>query len=218
MTRYGMVVDLTRCTGCQTCVVTCQLHHDQPVGISWGRVDSQEWGVWPDSGRAYLPHACMHCEDAPCVAACPTGASVQRDDGIVAVDYEQCIGCGSCAMVCPYDARRQNNVEGYYFGATEPAPYEGYAEVRSNVFEKCNFCAEQVDGGELPWCVQGCFCSARIFGDLDDAASDINAYIEKTGAVNIEGTSLYYVVGDYAIDLPAALLVKAEQGEEKDGE
>ena len=218
MTHYGMVIDLTRCTGCQTCVVTCQLHHDQPVGIAWGRVDAQEWGTWPESGRAYLPHACMHCQDAPCVAACPTGASIQHEDGIVTVDYEQCIACGSCAMACPYDARRQNNVEEYYFGATEPAPYEGYAEARANVFEKCIFCADQVDAGQDPWCVQGCFCGARIFGDLDDPESDISAYIEKTGATNIEGTSMYYVVGDYAIDLPGALMVNSEQSEEKDGE
>lgn len=214
MTRYGMTIDLTRCTGCQTCVVTCQLHHNQRPGIAWGRVDAQEWGAWPDCGRAYLPHACMHCEDAPCVAACPTGASIQREDGIVVVDYEQCIACGSCAMACPYDARRQNKAEGNYFDAAEPAPYETYGEgQRTNVFEKCIFCADQVDKGEAPWCVQGCFCAARVFGDLDDPESEINAYIEKTGAVNVPGTAMYYVTSDYQIDIPGALLAEGKEGE-----
>ena len=210
MARYGTVIDLTRCTGCQTCVITCQMHHNTRPGISWGRVDFVEDGVWPDGQRFALPHACMHCDGAPCVAACPTGATVQREDGIVTVDYETCIGCGACVTACPFGARQIGAAENeWFFGAEEPAPYEAYGVQRAGVAEKCVFCAERVDEGRLPWCVDACPTAVRVFGDLDDPDSEICAYIEANGAEQIPGTAVYYVRGGIDADLDALLTTSA---------
>ena len=216
MARYGMVVNLARCSGCQTCTVACQMQHNTRSGISWLQVDSVEMGRWPDVDHTALPHACLHCEDAPCVAACPTGATTQREDGIVVVDYEKCIACGACMTACPYGARKLNNVEGWYYDAEEPAPYESYGVQRSNVVEKCTFCAERLEAGELPYCVDMCPNAARVFGDLDDPDSEINAYIAKTGAEQVPGAAFYYVKGGHDFDPQQTLMdIAAEAGKDE---
>lgn len=207
MARYGMVIDLDRCSGCQTCVVTCQMHNNTRPGVAWGSVDTLEIGkAWPDADRVQIPHACMHCDDAPCVAACPTGASIQREDGIVVVDYETCIGCEACVSACPFGARHMSTNDTWFFDAAEPSPYEAYGPQRINVAEKCTFCAARTDEGLPPHCVDACPNTARIFGDLDDPTSDICAYIEENGAEQIPGTSVYYVRGNHDIDLTSYLM------------
>lgn len=193
MAKWGMAIDLRRCAGCYACVVACQMHNSIKPGIAWNHVDAREWGENPDNSRCYLPHACMHCEDAPCVNVCPTGASQVRDDGIVVVDYDACIDCGSCLLACPYNARVRNAVETFYFDAAEPAPYEEEGADRVNVVEKCIFCAPRVDKGLRPACVVNCPGKARTFGDLDDPESDINALLSANDAVRIGETSFYYV-------------------------
>ena len=206
MAKYGMVIDLTRCTWCQTCVVTCQMHNNQRPGVKWSSVDSVEQGIYPDVDRFYLIHSCMHCDDAPCVNVCPTGASVQRDDGIVTVDYDTCLACGACVMVCPYEARTISFKDGWNFDAAEAAPYESYGTPHADVAEKCVFCASRVDDGALPHCVEACPMAARVFGDVEDPASDVSAYIEQNNAENLRGTSLYYVKGGHDLNLREALM------------
>lgn len=216
MARYGMVVDLTRCTGCQTCVVACQMQHNTRPDVRWSSVDFMESGRWPERQRFALPHACMHCDDAPCVAACPAGASIQRKDGIVVVDYETCIGCGVCVDACPFGARQIGAEDRWNFDAAEPAPYEAYGVQRLNVAEKCVFCHDRAEQGETSWCASVCPNGARVFGDLDDPASEICAYIEANGAEQIPGTAVYYVKGGIDADLPA--LLTASTDDAKDGE
>lgn len=207
MAHWGMLVDLKRCAGCGACVVACQLANGQKPGISWSKLDVCEWGEEVgESGRAYIPHACMHCENAPCVEACPVGATTQRDDGVVLVDYGTCIGCQLCMAACPYDARVFNDVEGNYFGASEQAPYEAYSVQRANVVEKCTFCIDRVDEGLKCACVLNCPGGARYFGDLDDPDSDISKRLAKGDAVRIDQTSLYYVPVD---GMPAEYLPTA---------
>lgn len=205
MTKYGMVIDLDRCTGCQTCVVTCQMHHNTKPDVAWSHVDTVEVGRWPDGDRFALPHACMHCDNAPCVTVCPSGATTQREDGIVTVDYETCIACGSCTMVCPYDARTLVFGDEHFFGASEAAPYELYGTQRTDVVEKCIFCNDRVDEGLPPHCVNECPQKARIFGDLDDPQSEISAYIKDYAAEQLDGTSIYYVKGNRDINLRETL-------------
>ena len=106
MSRYAMAIDLRRCAGCGACVVACQMENNQKPGVSWNALDCCEWGdEVGQSGRCYVPHACMHCENAPCVEICPTGATYTREDGIVAVDYEKCISCQACVPAPTAPAR-----------------------------------------------------------------------------------------------------------------
>lgn len=215
MTKYAMALDVSRCVGCQTCVVACQMEHNTRPGVTWSHVDAVETGdAWPDVDRLYLPHACMHCADAPCVAVCPTQASIQLDDGTVVVDYEACIGCGACLAACPYGARTVSTNDAWHFGAAEPAPYEAYGVQRINVAEKCTFCTERVQAGLAPRCVDACFFGVRFFGDLDDPASPVSEFIANNEVETVPGSSVYYHKGTYDFDLVAA--VTAADG--KDGE
>lgn len=207
MANMGMAIDLRRCAGCYACVVACQMHNNTKPGVAWGNVEAREWGEDPDNRRCYLPHACMQCEDAPCVNACPTSASYVRDDGIVMVDYDECINCGSCIHACPYGARIQNDVEGNYFDTAEQAPYEAEGIQRTHVVEKCIFCAGRLDAGLQPACVQNCPGNARYFGDLDDPESPVSVFISKNDPVQIRNTHFYYMPVD---GMPKNLLPHAE--------
>jgi len=192
MSKWGMVLDLTRCAGCYSCVVSCKLENNTRPGVNWNSVRKVEWGNYPDAHQAFMLNLCMHCENPPCEKACPTGATYKREDGIVMVDYEKCIGCGYCIPACPYNARQINKKDIYNF--EEPAPYELAGSQHLNVAEKCVFCYQRVDQGKLPACVVNCPGKARIFGDLDDPESDIRKYIQSHNAQQVGGTSLYYVL------------------------
>jgi molybdopterin-containing oxidoreductase family iron-sulfur binding subunit len=215
MSHYVMAIDLRRCAGCCACVVACQMQNNQRPGISWNKLDSCEWGEEVGaSGRAYIPHACMQCDNPACVSVCPVGATARGDDGVTLIDYDVCIGCGACVAACPYGARTINDVEEYMFGASEPSPYEAYGTQRSNVAEKCTFCVERRAEGKLPACVVNCPGGARHFGDLDDEESDIAVYLsEHPEAVRIDETSLYYIPVDGMPEeaLPTAASLSAQQ-------
>jgi len=183
MTRLGMVIDLERCLGCQTCSVVCKAENATPPGVFWGRVLKKEEGVYPDAKRSILPVLCMHCQDPACVKVCPSGASQQRADGLVFIDYQMCIGCRYCMMACPYQARLYLSETETYF--PEPTPYEQVTKavlgkgIPKGVVSKCNFCKDRVDQGMQPACVAGCLGNARIFGDLDDPHSEVAVLIKE---------------------------------------
>ncbi|MDR2492533.1 MAG: 4Fe-4S dicluster domain-containing protein [Coriobacteriales bacterium] len=191
MTRKAMLVDLARCAGCGGCVVACQMQNNTRPDVRWNALDACEWGDYPEARRCYLPHACMQCDQPPCVAACPTGASHTTAEGVTLVDYEKCICCRQCVNACPYGARQVNTGGGNYFGAATPAPYEAYGTQRENVVEKCTFCHELTAAGGEPACVANCPGRARFFGDLEDPASTIAQKV-AAGATRVDKTGFYY--------------------------
>ncbi len=181
MPRYGLVVDLKLCLGCSACTLACKVQNGTPSGVFWTHVIQKEIGKWPNANRQYIPVPCMHCQNAPCVEVCPTGASYKRPDGIVAVNYDACMGCRYCETACPYGARTFiDSIKGYYPGKGL-TPYEqvAYAKHQVGVVEKCNFCMERVDKGEQPACVQTCPAYARFFGDLNDPKSEVSRLIAE---------------------------------------
>lgn len=175
MARFGMAIDLTRCVGCYSCAMACKAENTTSSGVWWNKVLALEEGDYPRATLSFLPIACMHCDNAPCVAVCPTGATYRRGDGIVFQDKDKCIGCQRCIVACPYGARTYVKEYSSYYPDYGPSPQERYGAAfhKPNTVEKCTFCAHLKDAGLEPACVQACPAAARIFGDLDDSDSAV---------------------------------------------
>jgi Fe-S-cluster-containing dehydrogenase component len=186
--KMGLVIDLDTCVGCHACVVACKgwntegygaplsdqnPYASDPSGTFLNRVHSYE--VQPEHGPAQLvhfPRSCLHCEDAPCVTVCPTGASYKReDDGIVLVNESSCIGCGLCAWACPYGAREMDMAAG--------------------VMKKCTLCVDRIynahipEEDRVPACVRTCPAGARHFGDLGDPDSEVSQLVAERGGMDL---------------------------------
>jgi Fe-S-cluster-containing dehydrogenase component len=185
--QLALVIDLNVCVGCQACVTSCKEWNDggsagplsdvnaygkDPTGTFFNRVQTYEVGEFPDTETVHFPKSCLHCEDAPCVPVCPTGASYKRaEDGIVLVDYDKCIGCGYCAWACPYGARE--------------------LDPREKVMKKCTLCVDRVTDELLPpqdrkpACVMACPTNARLFGDIKDPQSEVSVAIRERGGYEL---------------------------------
>jgi sulfite dehydrogenase (quinone) subunit SoeB len=193
--KLGLVIDLDVCVGCHACVVSCKewntggygsaLSDQHPYGAevsgAWlNRVHTFE--VVPEGGEivgeageariVHFPKSCLHCDDAPCVTVCPTGASYKRSaDGIVLVDESKCIGCGLCAWACPYGAREM--------------------DLAAGVMKKCTLCIDRIyndtiaEIDRVPSCVRTCPANARHFGDLGDPASDVSMMVAERGGIDL---------------------------------
>jgi Fe-S-cluster-containing dehydrogenase component len=201
VTRYGMVIDLDSCIGCNACTMACKAEHATPPGVFWRKVLEKEVGRYPAARRVFLPVMCNHCAKPPCMDVCPSGATWKRDDGIVMVDYDLCIGCRSCMEACPYDARTFNEDLGTYYPGGERTPYESAKQdFYDGVVMKCNFCVERVDQGRRPACVQSCPTQCLYFGDLDDRDSDVSRMVAEKNARGLlpekgTGPSVFYFGG-----------------------
>ena len=191
-TKLGLVIDLDICVGCHACAVNCKEWNTSgyhapmtdtnpygadPSGVWFNRIHAYEVERSSDdsgsnSQTVYFPKSCLHCEDAPCVTACPTGASYKRTkDGIVMVDENWCIGCKLCSWSCPYGAREYDSHEG--------------------VMKKCTLCVDKIYNENLPEesrqpaCVATCPANARHFGDLGDPSSDVSKLVEARGGYDL---------------------------------
>ena len=160
--RWGMLIDLRKCIGCQACTAACKFENNVPEGVFRTWVPDVELGTYPDTRRAFLPRLCNHCERPSCIEVCPAGATWQRRDGIVEIDYDLCWGCGACVNACPYDAR--------------------FIDPVTRTANKCTFCSQRVDQGLLPACVETCVGGVRQFGDLNDPNDPVTKQI-LTGVV-----------------------------------
>jgi len=181
-----MVIDLKRCYGCYACVMACKTKNHTPPGVFWSRLLKGETGTFPNTVRQALPVLCMQCEEPSCLEVCPTGSTYQREDGIVAIDKDKCMGCKYCMMGCPYGARYSVEAWESYF--PEGLPLSPYEEFTKQAWEeksgcgkatKCDFCADRLGTGQDPACVEACPANARIFGDLDDSNSEVSILIRR---------------------------------------
>lgn len=158
--RFGFYLDIRSCTGCKACQIACKDKNNLPVGILWRRVVEVQGGEWLPRGAAWLTNvfayfvssACMHCEAPICVEVCPTKALNQREDGIVLIDAQRCMGCRYCEMACPYKSPQFDPAQG--------------------VMTKCNFCFDLIDVGKSPACVSACQMRVLHFGDIDDLRTE----------------------------------------------
>ncbi len=182
-----MVADLNRCVGCQTCTAACKHANATPPGVQWRRVLDVESGEYPDVRRTFLPVGCMHCASPPCMDVCPSTATRRRDDGLVTIDYDLCIGCGYCMVACPYQARfKVASLAGAYGDARMPHEEARAHPERLNVAQKCTFCIDRIDAGlaaglvpgedaeATPACVNACIADALTFGDIENPDSRVS--------------------------------------------
>jgi anaerobic dimethyl sulfoxide reductase subunit B (iron-sulfur subunit) len=158
--QLAFYFDASACTGCKACAVACKDRSNLPVGVNWRRVyhyEGGEWGADPNNKDLMIPKnlfvyatsvACMHCQVPVCANVCPTGAITKRDDGIVLINKDQCIGCRYCQWACPYGAPQFDEEAG--------------------VMTKCDFCQDLQAQGQNPVCVDACVMRVLDFGDLGE--------------------------------------------------
>lgn len=150
--RFAMAVDTVRCVGCGACVLSCKTENRVPGGGYRVWIAQETRGRFPHLALQLRSERCNQCEDAPCVATCPTGASFVAEGGVVGVDPDKCTGCKACMASCPYGAR--------------------YVHPEGHV-DKCTFCLHRVREGKGPACVENCPTRALTFGDLGDPRSEL---------------------------------------------
>ncbi|MDX2224402.1 MAG: 4Fe-4S dicluster domain-containing protein [Rhodospirillaceae bacterium] len=199
--KFGLVIDLDTCVGCQACVTNCKswnagghmapLTDVQPYGpgadgVWFNRVHTYEVSDDADTPprTLHFPKSCLHCEQPACVTVCPTGASYKRaSDGIVLVDEDKCIGCKLCSWACPYGAREYDTVEG--------------------VMKKCTLCIDRIYNRNLaaedrvPACVLACPTGARHYGDLGDPGSPVSQLVRDREGFDLMAELGYKPVNKY---------------------
>ena len=171
--KWVMVLDLAKCDGCRDCTKACNKMHYVPPMQEWIKV--YEVADNPTAGEYYMPRPCMHCDNPPCVRACPVGATFKRTDGIVMQDNDRCIGCRECIAQCPYSARSFNWADPPHTQEELSAEYsmEQMYPHRRGTIEKCGFCPHMLRAGKLPVCASACTMGAIYFGDeLEDAVTN----------------------------------------------
>jgi molybdopterin-containing oxidoreductase family iron-sulfur binding subunit len=187
--KWGMVIDLKKCVGCDTCTVSCKAENRTPPGMSYNVVLETLSGDFPNISLVNLPRPCMHCDKPPCVQVCPTRATFKLENGIVAIDNDRCIGCRYCMVACPYGARSYDFGDGYdqemtgYNDVTSPEygierGERKKGKIPEETVRKCSFCYHRLQRGEEPACVETCIGDARYFGDM----SDPNSVVSKLAA------------------------------------
>ncbi len=220
--QWVMVIDLRKCVGCHACTLSCVVENKLPPGVVYRPVLEEELGTYPHVVRRFIPRPCMQCDRPPCVPVCPVNATWKRPDGIVVIDYEQCIGCRYCITACPYGARTFDFGDRYTEGTPraqsfllgkegaavhETIPMFEYGQPRPRRDEsspigntrKCHFCLHRIERGLLPQCVVTCIGRATFFGDANDPESLVAELIARPNVMRLKeelGTEpkVYYLL------------------------
>lgn len=165
--RFGMVIDLDRCTGCGACVTACKVEFDLPLGVWRIWLKEENRGVFPNVKKVVVPALCNHCDYPICVRNCPTESTFKHADGFVLQRPNRCIGCRACIVSCPYNAR-------HLLPATRTD-----MQKPTVVSDKCSFCIHRVSRGLAPACVAACPTRAMIFGDVNDPESEVAVLLRR---------------------------------------
>jgi molybdopterin-containing oxidoreductase family iron-sulfur binding subunit len=193
--KWGMVIDIARCIGCHACTIACVAENKLPPGVVYRVVLEEEVGEYPYVRRRFIPRPCVHCQNPPCVKACPVTATYKNGQGAVVMNYPRCIGCRYCLVACPYAARTSDFGE-WYTGGTPDLPNkivghkraaDGYEVHPAAEYgkkwpdrdddspvgnaRKCHFCLHRLKVGMLPACVTSCVGRATFFGNRTDPQS-----------------------------------------------
>lgn len=211
--KWIMVIDLRKCVGCNACTIACIAENRTPPGIVYRPVLDWETGEYPNVSRAFLPRPCFQCDNPPCVPVCPVNATWKREDGIVVIDYNKCIGCRYCVVACPYGARAtdfgfdwapvneelsnssminatgKENID--HVPTLEYQPTDWFKErwKRGDVFgvtRKCHFCIHRIESGLLPACVTTCIGGATYFGDAKNPNSLVRELLHENKAIRLK--------------------------------
>ncbi len=205
-TKWAMLIDLRRCTSCKSCTAGCVAEQKSPPGVIYRPVYEEETGSFPKVRIRFTPRPCMQCDNPPCVKACPNKgegkATWKAKNGIVMINYEQCIGCGRCVIACPYKARTLDG-GGFYTETTpkieeyEKSPAWEYGRkwpreknhIPIGNARKCHFCHHRLKNSMVPMCVSTCICRANFFGDPDDKESLIHKMIKSNKVSVLKGVN-----------------------------
>ena len=157
--RYGMVLDTRTCVGCSACVIGCKTENDVAEKHTRDWVFTETTGKFPNLQMTVRSERCNHCDDAPCVSVCPTGASHYGPGSTVQVNPKRCSGCKVCIAACPYDAR--------------------YIDPNKGAVDKCTFCMHRIENGVATTsCQEICPTGSIVFGDLNDPNSEVSRLLE----------------------------------------
>ncbi|MBI2872716.1 MAG: 4Fe-4S dicluster domain-containing protein [Chloroflexi bacterium] len=197
--KWGMVVDIDRCTGCEACVVACESENNEPISeeghflqrraMEWIHVQRYWEGEFPEVKARFIPVLCQHCENAPCEPVCPVYATYHNNEGLNVQVYNRCVGTRYCANNCPYQVRFFNHWEPVWPESLRNQLNSDVTVRSRGIMEKCTFCVQRIrraerqaaqDGRELkdmefqPACAQACPTSALVFGDLNNQDSKVS--------------------------------------------
>lgn len=216
MPNYAMVIDLHRCTGCGACAIGCKKENNTPEGIFWAHYTHETVGTFPNVKYTYLPTLCNHCQNAPCVEACPVDpkAMYNAENGLTLHSIERCIGCRRCENACPYGVIYYNAEEPHAFWRDDKpllkdvtsSPREAVEKVGGTVLpyynpdreatyhgirpknkvEKCTMCDHRIAQGLDTYCNTVCPSKARFFGDLDDPDSTVSRLLKQYSSFRLK--------------------------------
>ena len=207
--RWVMVIDLRKCVGCSACTIACIAENKLPPGVVYRPVLEREFGAYPNVSRVFVPRPCMQCDNPPCTKVCPVGATFKNEEGVVVIDYDQCIGCRYCITACPYGARTFDSGR-YYNDGTPDAVAALLGEKAASGYEhavnyeysdprirqdnsspignvrKCHFCLDRLSAGMLPACTTTCIGRATYFGDANDPTSLVASLIASPNVMRLK--------------------------------